>query len=173
MKLFEAIRQRASYRGEYLFDKVPFEDLKSIVRAGMDAPSGRNMQTTYFTVVDDETLMDELREIMPSRPLRSAPAAIIASFKVDDPDDLFSSEYEDCAAAVQNMLLAITALGYASCWIDGELKLSERAEKISAVLRLPSGMKAHVLLPVGRPAGKIKRPQKLTFEQRACRNRCK
>ncbi len=173
MELFEAIRQRASYRGDYLFDKIPFEDLQRIVQAGMDAPSGRNMQTTYFAVVDDESLLVEMRAILPSRPMRSAPAAIVVAFRVDDPEDIFASESEDCAAAVQNMLLAITALGYASCWVDGELKLEERAEKISRLLHLPPGMNAHVLLPVGKAAGDAKRPRKLTFGQRACHNRYK
>lgn len=173
MDLFEAIRERMSYRGKYLFDKVPYEDLKKIVQAGMDAPSGRNLQTTSFVVVDDENLLLEIAKIVPTGLVASAPALIVAAFGEDDPDDIFSSEREDCAAAVQNMLLAVTAMGYASCWIDGELKLDGRAEKISSLLRLPAGIKAHVLLPVGRAASSEKRRQKLSFEQRACRNRCK
>ena len=99
----------------------------------------------------------EIAKIMPSRLVASAPAVIVAAFGEDDPDDIFSSEREDCAAAVQNMLLAITAMGYASCWIDGELKLEGRAEKISSLLHLPAG-KRGACAPSGRK-GRIK-PQK-------------
>ncbi len=172
MDLFEAIRERTSYRGNYLMDKVPYGDLKKIVQAGMDAPSGRNLQTTSFVVVDDENQLLEIAKIMPSRSVASAPAVIVAAFGEDDPDDIFSSEREDCAAAVQNMLLAITAMGYASCWIDGELKLEGRAEKISSLLHLPAGITAHVILPVGKAAASPKKRPKLSFEQRACRNHC-
>jgi nitroreductase len=173
MELFEAMQTRASYRGEYLMDRVPAEDMETIVRAGMAAPSGRNMQTTSFVIVDDESLLSEIGKILPSRLVASAPAIIAAAFREEDGEDIFASEREDCAAAVLNMLLAITALGYASCWIDGELKLEGRAEKLSALLRLPAGVQVRVLLPVGKPAAEIKRPRKLAFAQRTRKNQWK
>lgn len=169
MELFEAIRERASYRGEYLPDKVPFTDLEKIVRAGMAAPSGRNMQTTAFVIVDDEDLLSGIGRILPSQLTGSAPAMIVAAYG-EDPDDFFASEREDCAAAVQNMLLAMTALGYASCWIDGEIRLRGRAEAIGMLLDLPEGITARVILPVGKAASAAKQPAKLGFDQRAYHN---
>ena len=46
MDVIEAIKTRHSYRGEYLPDPVPREDLVTIMEAGLAAPSGCNMQTT-------------------------------------------------------------------------------------------------------------------------------
>jgi len=173
MELFEAVSRRLSYRGEYLAGKVSRPDLEKIVQAGLDAPSGRNRQTTSFVIVDDEKLLSEIGGILPSRLVKSAPAVIVAAFRDEDAKDVFASEREDCAAAVQNMLLAITALGYASCWIDGELRLDGRADALGALLRLPAGMKARVLLPVGKAAGEDVRRAKLAFGQRVYYNQCR
>ena len=39
-------------------------------------------------------------------------------------------EVEDDSAAVENVLLAITALGYASVWMDGDVKRNGAGEKL-------------------------------------------
>ncbi len=49
-----------------------------------------------------------------------------------------SFQVEDCAAAVENMLLAITALGYATVWIDGWLRVEDRGETIGEMIGLSS-----------------------------------
>ena len=45
----EVISARRSYRGKYLPDPVPREDLQRILQSGLDAPSGCNRQTTSLT----------------------------------------------------------------------------------------------------------------------------
>jgi nitroreductase len=80
-------------------------------------------------------------------------------------------ELEDCAAAVQNMLLAITALGYATVWTDGELRFDDRAAKIGELLGVPTKRRVQVFLPIGVPAEEAKPPQKQPFEERAWFNR--
>ena len=42
----EQIMTRRSYRGKYRPDRVSREDLKTILEAGLAAPSGCNKQTT-------------------------------------------------------------------------------------------------------------------------------
>lgn len=171
MELFEAVYKRYSYRGDYLPEKVPYGELRKIVEAGMAAPSGCNLQTTSFFIVDDTELLGQITGLLMSSSVKTAPALIIAAMNTELTDD-FTFEKEDCAAAVENMLLAITALGYASCWIDGELLYEQKAEKISVLLNMPEGLTARVLLPVGKPASEGKKKPKLPFEQRAFHNKC-
>jgi nitroreductase len=80
---------------------------------------------------------------------------------------------QDYAAAVQNMLLAITGLGYASVWLDGVLRSRGIAEKIGALLNVPQGknMTVTVILPVGVPEEKGRQNDRLPFEQRVWYNR--
>ena len=60
MDVFEAIAKRHSYRGSYERRSVPREDLRRIVQAGLQAPSGRNMQTTRFVIVDEPDLVQQI-----------------------------------------------------------------------------------------------------------------
>jgi nitroreductase len=69
------------------------------------------------------------------------------------------------------MLLAITALGYASVWLDGVLRLEEKAKKLERLFNLPEEVHASVLLPVGIPAEAGQPSQKKPFEERAGFNR--
>ncbi len=48
MELFEAIAKRYSYRGPFSDAPVPREDLRKIVQAGIQAPSGKNEQVISF-----------------------------------------------------------------------------------------------------------------------------
>ena len=51
------------------------------------------------------------------------------------------------------MLLAITALGYATVWIDGWLRLSNHADQVGKIIGLPVLPLIHVLSTVSGRAG--------------------
>jgi nitroreductase len=78
---------------------------------------------------------------------------------------------EDCAAAVENMLLALTDLGYASVWLDGVLRRDDIAGRIARLLGVPPDKRVRILLPVGVPAEAVPQKEKLPFAQRAWFNR--
>ena len=162
MDVFEAMQQRHSYRGGFLDKPVPREDLTRIVEAGLKAPSGCNAQTTSFVIIDYPERMAELREIIPIK----SPAAIACVVDSQPVYKGMSFGIEDCSAAVENMLLAITALGYASVWLDGQLR-GGKGEQIAKLLGVPEGKRVQVLLPVGVPAETGKQPEKKPFDQRA------
>ena len=54
---------------------------------------------------------------------------------------------EDCAACVENMLLAITALGYATVWLDGVLRVEDKAARIARLLGVPEDRHVRIVLP--------------------------
>ncbi|NIA15709.1 MAG: nitroreductase [Nitrospiraceae bacterium] len=174
MDVFKAIAERFSYRGPYRDEQVPRDDLRRIVEAGLLAPSGKNAQTTRFVIVDDPDLLERIGAIpSANRSLREAKALIACIVDVN-PEAIyegFAFQIEDCAAAVENMLLAVTALDYASVWVDGWLRVEGRAHAIGAMLGVPDGKVIRVLLPVGVPEGERRQPPKMPFEQRAFFNR--
>ncbi len=174
MDLFEAIQKRHSYRGEFRLQRIPREDLQKIVQAGLQAPSGKNCQTTEFVIIDDTDIIAKIRSMHPTNKAMQQAAAYIACIvNVDAPETYegFSFEIEDCAAAVENMLLAITALGYASVWVDGWLRLEGRAGEIGKEIGLPVGKIIRIILPVGVPTEQRSQPEKKPFEERAWFNR--
>lgn len=173
MDLFEAVAARHSYRGAFKDVPVPREDLKKIVEAGIRAPSGCNEQTTSFVIVDDPGLLKELGDLMPKMAVKTAKAVIVVIARhIPAYDDMYF-DVQDYAAAVENMLLAVTALGYATVWLDGVLRGGRLAEKIAALLHVPKyqHMEVSVVLPIGVPEEEVGPNDKLPFEERAWYNR--
>ncbi len=174
MDLFEVIARRHSYRGPFKGDAVSREDLIKIVDAGIKAPSGKNDQATRFVIVDDAALVRSIQAMHPKNTAMQQAKAYIVCVIDRQPAAIyegFSFAVEDCAAAVENMLLAITALGYASVWVDGWLRLEGRAEKIGELLGVPDEKVVRIILPVGVPAEQRHQSEKKPFEQRAGINR--
>lgn len=174
MELFEAIKKRHSYRAGFEDKAIPREDLQKIVQAGLDAPSGKNCQTTDFVIVDDPNLINQIRQMHPANKAMQQATAYIACIVDKQPEAVYMGmdfQVEDCAAAVENMLLAITAMGYASVWIDGWLRGEDRNNRIAALLSVPPQKTVRVLLPVGIPAEDYKQPPKKPFAERAWFNR--
>jgi nitroreductase len=154
MDVYEAIKHRRSVR-EYRPDPVDREVLERIAAAGIEAPSGCNMQLRRYVIVDDPAVMERLRPV--SNALASAPAAIAL---VIDPQGTRFGEFwvQDASAAMENMLLAIVAEGYAGCWVEGALRRSD--ELLREVLEVPEPLKVWSMTPVGKPAVVPDRPAK-------------
>ncbi len=170
MDLFEAISKRHCYRRAFTDAGVSREDLEKIVQAGLDAPSGKNCQTTRFVIVDDAKLLEQIGQMHPANKAMQQAKAMIACIIDTNPEAIyegFEFQVEDCAAAVENMLLAITALGYASVWIDGWLRPENRNETIGKLLGVPKNKIVRILLPIGVPTKEVRGPDKMVFSQRA------
>ena len=174
MDHFTAIARRHSYRGPFREEPLVPEDLRRIVQAGLQAPSGRNEQTTTFVVVDDFALLAEIWGLHGANQAMQTARACIAAVNDADPPAVYEGyhfQVEDCAAAVENMLLAVTALGYATVWIDGWLRVQGRAARVGKLLGLPPGKVVRILLPLGRPVEEHQQKEKKPFAERAWFNR--
>jgi len=151
MDALEAIRRRRSVR-QYTGAPIPKEDLETIVDAGRLAATGSNKQPWDFIVVTERGMIDKLK--VASSWMDKA-GAIIAV--VMDPASRWW--VEDGAAAVENMLIAATALGYGSCWLEGYTL--PREEEFKALLGIPKAKRLLTLVPIGVPAewpSKAKKP---------------
>lgn len=169
--VLNTIESRHSYRGAYLDTPVAEEDLRAILEAGLAAPSGCNKQTVSLIAVDDPEVLARLRAVIDPPVGETAPAMICV---VTSPVAAYRDRYfhvQDYAAAIENMLLAIEALGYASCWVEGHITDEDHiGQKMGEILGVPQGSELICYLPVGRPAGQVKGPRKRPFEERAWRN---
>jgi nitroreductase len=141
MDTFEVLQKRRSVR-DYTGESITREHLETIVDAGRMAASGSNLQPWVFIVVTDKAVITKL--CIAAAWMEKA-AAIIAV--VMDP----SSRWwlEDGSAAVQNMQIAATALGYGSCWLEGRTRAHE--EELKTILEIPDEKRLMTLVPVGVP----------------------
>ena len=170
MDIFTAIEERHSYRGPMDQSQIPRENLRKIVECGLKAPSGKNAQTTRFVIIDDPSILEQLHKIHPANKAMQQAPAMIACIVDKQPDKIYEGydfQLEDCAAAVENILLAITGMGYASVWIDGWLRIEKRADRVADLINLPATKKVQILLPVGKPLEQGPRKEKKPFEERA------
>lgn len=168
MELFEALFTRRSYRGMYQPTPVPRADLQKIMEAALAAPSGCNKQTTSVIAVDDPELIQKLGDMLQKPNFASAPAAIciLTEKKIAYRDRTYY--VQDYSAAIENALLAITGLGYESCWLEGHITDTDRIGRHMAdVLGVPENLDMVAYLPVGLPAEEGTRAKKLPFEERA------
>jgi len=169
MDLFQAIETRYSHKENFLPDPVPLSDLERIARAGLAAPTGNNTQQVKMVILPDREAIEPILAIHQSKGLETAPAAIallVDRNMVAPEKRLWIFEKEDYAAACQNVLLAATALGYSSLWLDSPFFDEGRQRAALQALGAPDGFHLYVLIPIGKPEGEGSRREKLAFEER-------
>ena len=161
------IEARHSYRGTYLQEEVPEEDLKTIARAGINAPSGCNKQTTDVIIVNDPEVLARVKAEIDPPVAETAPAMIVVlTRKINAYRDRCFA-VQDYSAAIENMLLAIVELGYQSCWYEGHITDDDRiCDKIASVLNVPGDYDVVCLLPVGKAEDEFHAPSKKSFSER-------
>lgn len=168
MDAIEAIMNRHSYRGKYRPDPVPRADLVTILSAGLAAPSGCNKQTVSLIAVDDPAMLQRLREVIDPSVGETAPAMICVLTEriVAYRDRCFS--VQDYGAAIENMLLAITALGYQSCWYEGHITDEDCiGQRMARILGIPENYELVCILPVGIAVSEPIPPKKKPASERA------
>ena len=166
--ILETILHRRSYRGKYKPVKVPREHLKAIMEAGLAAPSGCNKQTVSLIAADDPAVLARIRAAIDPPAGETAPAIIcVLSQRINAyRDRCFATQ--DYAAAIENMLLAITAMGYQSCWYEGHITDTDRiCDQIARILNVPAEYELVCILPVGTAESEPAAPRKKAFQERA------
>lgn len=166
MDFFDVVNNRFSYRGAFKDQPVLDDDKIKILQCATKAPSGCNLETTCFVAITNKEILNAISEIVPAVFTKTAPMiiAVLTENIMTKCDVAF--ELEDYAAAVENLLLAVTACGYASVWLDGVIKPEQRQQKLRKLLNVKENMVLRALLPVGVPAEDYPRKQKKRFEDR-------
>ena len=172
MDTLDAIKKRYSYRGEYKDEKVPREDLRKLLEAGIAAPSGCNKQTTSFIAIDDFELLSSISKLISKNGFgftekRASAGICVLTQKLPGYADVYFY-VQDYSAAIENILLAITSLGYATCWIEGQVTEDPETQKtIAKLLNVPPKYTVVAFLPIGVPEKEGKRPSYKAFSERA------
>lgn len=159
--VLKTIKSRRSVR-QYQEKQIKDEELDQILDAAIYAPSGHNEQSWHFTIIQNQDLITEIsdgsKEVMKQMDMEwiaqmgameefnifhRAPTAIIVSGR----KDAITPE-TDCAAAIQNMLLAAESLDIGSCWI-GFAKFFFMNPKNVEKFKIPEGYEVHFGVSLG------------------------
>lgn len=147
--VLENIFVRESVR-KYLSRPVEKEKLELLLKAGMSAPSGKDIRPWEFMVVDDRPELDSLAAALPyAKMLGGAAAAIV----VCGDAERSSYWYLDCSAAAENILLAAEGLGLGAVW-TAAYPYPERMEAVRKYTGIPDRIMPLCVIPVGYPAAR-------------------
>jgi nitroreductase len=150
------IRNRRSTRA-FLPEQLKEMETQAIIDAGIYAPSATNQQPWHFTVIQSKDMIDRLNVAFKEIAAKSdneyvrrfadnekfhlfynAPTVVLVS---GDENNKYASV--DCAAALENMLIAAESLEIGSCWIGliAYLLNSEEGKGFVKELGIPQGFK--------------------------------
>jgi nitroreductase len=150
MNTLEAINARRSIR-KYLDRPVEFEKLTTIMDAAIKAPSAGNLQDWRFIMVTDRGLIKQVASYSIEQYwIQTAPALIVVC-AVPEKHEMYYGlrgkrlyNIQDCAAAMENILLAATDLGLGSCWIG-----AFEEEKIRELFAIPPDVRPQAIISLG------------------------
>ncbi len=179
MDFFEVIRKRCSVR-RFSSEPVREDDLHLMLETARLAPSAENIQPWRFIVIRDQELKEKLRDLVEASISAQVEAfgselerrklqerRFYATFFADAPvviavatypfpralpgqGSIFNQGLQSVAAAITQLHLAATALGYGSCWTT--LPLEFAREEMEALLEMEPPWFLAALVAVGLPA---------------------
>jgi nitroreductase len=150
LRLIFARRSIRRYRDRPLSDGI----LTDLLEAAMAAPSAVAKDPWNFIIVRERATLDRIAALLPNgKMLRHAAAAFVVCGDMEKAHDGQESYLlQDCSAAIENVLLAATALGVGSCWL-GIHPRPERIEGIRALFGLPPNIVPVSGISLGWPEG--------------------
>ena len=154
--VLQAISERRSIRA-YTSEQLSREQIDILLTAALEAPSARNDQPWHFSVVQNQALLEEIREEASKNAeadfgyiFHKAPTVIFIS---SSPTARWARL--DSGIAVQNIALAAHALGLGSVILGLPDFAFQGAKKeyFSKILKFPKDHSFAVAIAVGCPAG--------------------
>lgn len=151
----EALRpilERRSCR-KYTDQPVSDEMVRTLLRAGMYAPSAHNSQPWEFIVLRDKEIKAAVSDegkywtMLKDAPLGILVLANLADYRSSHKDFFV----QDCSACTQNILLAAHAMGLGGVWL-GLYPRQELVEAVRRICGIPEDIIPVTLISVGYPA---------------------
>ncbi|MEI6972379.1 MAG: nitroreductase family protein [bacterium] len=146
------IFSRRSVR-QYADKEVSEHMATDLVKAAMAAPSACATDPWHFIVIRDRNTLQKLADGLPNgKMLASAGLGIVVCGDLSKAHDQKESYMlQDCSAAIENILLAATALGLGACWLGAHPR-SDRIIHLRMVLGIPNEITPVSVISAGWPA---------------------
>jgi len=165
MDILDTIKSRRTIK-EFLTEFVDWDKISKIIDAARHAPSCGNLQNWKFVVVIETDLKRQLAEAaLQQYEIINAPVLIVVCAEPEKAERYYGERGEDlytiqnCAAAIQNMLLEAHSLGLGTRWIG-----AFEEEMVKSILNIPEEVKPQAIIAIGHPKETPKKPPKMPLD---------
>jgi len=163
MDIEKALYSRHSCRS-FANKKVRWDKVIEAIDAAIHAPFAGNQNNLKFIIVEDQERKNIIATHAQQDFIADAPMVVIVCSdeamlerSYDERGKIYSRQ--QAGAAIQNFLLRITSLGYASCWVGAYAD-----ELLKQALKIPEHIHVEAVLPVGIARDKPKPVKKHGLE---------
>lgn len=150
---YENIMTRTSVRA-YTDRDITEEQMDTLLRAAMAAPTAGNKQPWRFVVIRDRKTLDFIGDNFNSMTMmKRAPVGVVVCGNENATFDGDGREYwvQDASAATENLLLAAHSIGLGAVWC-GVYPIPERVKQFSELLALPDSILPLNCIAIGYPS---------------------
>lgn len=142
MKEIFSRRSIRKYRNQEITDDI----LHQILKAGMNAPTARNLKPFEFIVVKDNGILEQLSNVKKNAYfVKDSNITIVVLAR-----ELSEFWQQDLGAVTQNILLQATEFGIGSCWVG--IAPNENYEQyIRQKLEIPEDIRVFSMISLGYP----------------------
>jgi len=157
--------ERRSVR-KFRKDNIDDATVIELLESANSAPSAGNLQPRDFIVVRDPEIKADLsRAALNQRFIMQAPVVVVVVANFPRSMNTYGERgylyaIQDSSAAIQNLLLAATALGLGTCWVG-----AFDEERVSKILELPDYTRPMAIIPIGYPADRGHRTGRRKIEE--------
>jgi nitroreductase len=152
MEFFEVIKNRRSIRS-FKKQALPPEVINQLIDAAKAAPSAGNAQPWAFVLATQQKTKQALAQAAFNQKwLEEAAAVFVVCADMKRAEESYGERgrtlycIQDTSAAVENILLAATALGLGGCWMG-----AFHEDEVRSIINAPSEIRPVALVPVGYP----------------------
>jgi len=146
--------------------EVDIDKVGMLLEAAKAAPSSGNLQNWKFIVVTHEDAKNKLADAAFQQYwIATAPVIIVACAEIEKIENYYGIRGEklyaiqNCAAAVENILLMAHNIGLGACWVS-----AFDETMVARTLGIPPTSRAQAIIPVGYPDEEIPEPMEYTVE---------
>jgi len=167
MDVYDCMKKVCSAKS-YLDKNISNKDVAKILNAAHFAPSSGNIQNWRFVVVRSQDAKEKIaRACLEQLWMQEAPVIIVvcsdsSNIKLHYEKNWKKYSRENCAAAVQNLILEAENIGLSSCWIRSFNEL-----RIANMLKIPDSASVEAVITIGyskhRPIEKKHKIEELVF----------
>ncbi|MBC8444424.1 nitroreductase family protein [Candidatus Woesearchaeota archaeon] len=161
MDILECIKGRRSIR-RYLDLEIPKEKIGIIIEAGAMAPSSGNLQNWRFIIVKDKETRKQLANACLQQDWMATAPVHIVICGIDEVARQFYGirgerlyTIQNCAAAMQNMLLTAHDLELGACWVG-----AFDENMVRKAVSIPENARPQAIITLGIPNEIVPEPKK-------------